>query len=157
MMAKKLVVDDGFLAILAATSPAAQLLIEELRLSHKRRGRPAASESQYRRLELWWKRFRRTNGQLTEEQAAKKFLRLRGVAIANELGLKRSTFHSLRMAVLRGEGESKRLRSHRAAQWQIVPTGLAEKILTGKDHRIVTDANEAVMLRASVRYALLGK
>jgi hypothetical protein len=153
----KLIVDDDFLAVLAATSPAAQQMVDELRSSHKRRGRPAASESQYRRLELWWKRFRRMNSRLTEEQAAKKFLRLRGETIAKELGLKRSTFHSLRMAVLRGEGESKRLRSHRAAQWQIVPTSLVDKVRTGADHRIVTDANEAILLRGAMRRALLGE
>jgi hypothetical protein len=149
-------VDDDFLSKLAATSPAAQQIVDQIRARHKPRGRPPASENQYRRLQLWWNCFRKLNGTLTEERAAQKFFRLRGSAIAKELGLKRATFHSLRMAVLRGEREGDRVLSHRTAQWQIVPTGLAEAV-HGRHHRIMVDRNEAILLREAMRREYLGE
>jgi hypothetical protein len=148
---------DDWLTQLAATDPAAQKIIDEIRARRKRRGRPAISDRQYRKLELWWKRFRRLNSHLTEERAAGRFFSLRGDAIAKELGLKRTDFTSLRNAVRRGAKESARIKSQRMAEWQIVPTGLAEKILKGADHRIATDRNEAILIRAAQRAALLGK
>jgi hypothetical protein len=139
---------------LAAISPAAEQIIAQYRA--RRRGRPPASESQYRRLQLWWKCFRRSNSDLTDEQAARKFFRLRGDAIANDLGLKRTKFNSLRNAVSRGEKESERVRVERRQKWRIVPTGLGDAV-HGRYYRIVTDPNEAILIRGAIRLALFGE
>jgi hypothetical protein len=145
--------DQDILDALAATSPAAQQIIAQYRA--KRRGRPRAAEFQYRRLQSWWKCFRRSNSDLTDEQAARKFLRVRGPAIAKDLGLKRSTVRSLRAAVSRGKKERLLILAERKQKWRIVPTGLADAI-HGRYHRIVTDPNEAILIRGAIRLALLG-
>jgi hypothetical protein len=98
---------------------------------------------------LWWKAFRKLNGELTAEHAAKKFLRHYGATIARELNLKRDTVQSLRNAVARGEKESERVRHHRKTSWQIMPAGLAGRML-------VTDPDEAVLIRPAMQAALLG-
>jgi hypothetical protein len=154
-------IDHGFLAALAATGPAAQQIIEQYKAQQRSRGRPRASENQYRRLQLWWGRFRRLNGDLSEEVAAKRFFRLHGEAIAKEIGLKRTEYNSLRNAVARGSKESARVRARRVVEWQIVPTGLAQAIRAQaphkRDHQIATDRNEAILIREAMRRAYLGK
>jgi hypothetical protein len=152
----KLTIDDGLLAALAATGPAAQQIIEQYKALHRPRGRPRASENQYRRLQLWWERFCRLNSGLNEEAAAKKFFRLHGDVVAKEIGLKRAKYNSLRNAVLRGSKETVRVRARRAAEWQIVPTSLGQQILSEQQHRIVVDRNEAILLREAMRREYLG-
>jgi hypothetical protein len=147
-------VDQDILDALAATSPAAQQIIEQYRA--RRRGRPPAAEFQYRRLQAWWKCFRRSHGDLTDEQAARKFLRLRGPAIAKDLGLNRTKFNSLRNAVSRGEKESERVKSRRAARWQIVPAGLAGAV-HGRYYRLETDPDMAILIRGAIHRALLSE
>jgi hypothetical protein len=146
--------DQDILDQLAATSPAARQLIDQYRA--RRRGRPRTAEFQYRRLQSWWKCFRRSHSDLTDEQAARKFLRLRGSAIAKDLGLKRTNFNSLRNAVSRGEKESERIKSQRAARWQIVPTSLVDAV-HGRHYRIETDPNMAIIIRGAIRRALSGE
>lgn len=148
-MGKRLTLDNHLLDTLAATGPAARDIVEQIR-ARRRRGRPQSAEANYRRLQLWWNAFRRLNGELTAEQAAQKFLRQRGRDIERELNLKRDTVQSLRNAIARGGKENERVRRRRRASWQIVLGGLAGGFL-------VTDPNEAVLLRAAVRAAYLGE
>src|SRR6516165_11690469 len=101
-------VDDKQLRALAATGPIAQQIVDQIRSSA--RGRPAADEADYRRLDLWWKRFRRLNSDLTERQALEKFLRVRGEQVAKTLKLRRQTVGSLRKAIARGAKENKQVK-----------------------------------------------
>jgi hypothetical protein len=148
--------DDDLLHALAALSPEElRQLVEQIRLRRKR-GRPAKSAANYRKLELWWKCFRRLNSELAQESAARKFLRIRGSKIARLLNLKRDTAGSLRNAVARGAKESTRLNDSRRTSWQIVPAGLARAV-HGRQWRLVTNSNEAVLLRAAQKAAWLGE
>ena len=144
-------VDDKLLRALAATGPIAQQIVDQIRS----RGRPAADEADYRRLDLWWKCFRRLNGDLTERQALEKFLRVRGEQVAKTLKLRRKTVGSLRKAIARGAEENKQVKRRRIAQWQIVPTGLGLAVLHGRQWMMVSNPHEAVLLRAGMRQALL--
>ena len=127
-------VDDKLLRALAATGPIAQQIVDQIRS----RGRPAADEADYRRLDLWWKCFRRLNGDLTERQALEKFLRVRGEQVAKTLKLRRKTVGSLRKAIARGAKENKQVKQRRIAQWQIIPTGLALAV-HGRQRMMVSD------------------
>jgi hypothetical protein len=149
-------IDQDFLAALAATSPAAKELVDLYRT--RRRGQPRKSDFKYRRLAVWWKCYRRSNSGLTDELAFPGFMRLRGKAIAKDLGLKRSEFNSLRNAIRRGERESERVRYRRTIQLapRIVPSGLVQKILKGTDWQIVSDPNEAILVRAAFQHFYLG-
>jgi hypothetical protein len=147
--------DSHLLETLAATGPAAREIVEQIR-ARRRRGRPQSAEADYRRLQLWWHAFRRLNGELTAEQAAKKFLRQRGRDIERELNLKRDTVQSLRNAVARGEKESERVRRRRRTSWQIIPAGLADAV-HGRRRVLITDPDEATMIRYAMQVALLGK
>ena len=150
-MPKLRLVDDKLLRALAATGPIAQQIVDQIRS----RGRPAADEADYRRLDLWWKCFRRLNGDLTERQALEKFLRVRGEQVAKTLKLRRQTVGSLRKAITRGVKENKQVKRRRIAQWQIVPTGLGLAVLHGRQWMMVSNPHEAVLLRAGMRQALL--
>jgi hypothetical protein len=144
-------VDDKQLRALAATGPIAQQIVDQIRSSA--RGRPAADEADYRRLDLWWKRFRRLNSDLTERQALRKFLRVRGEQVAKTLKLRRQTIGSLRKAIARGAKENKQVKRRRIAQWQIIPAGLGLAI-QGRQRMMVSDPHEAVLLQAAMRRAL---
>jgi hypothetical protein len=146
-------VDDKLLRALAATGPIAQQIVDQIR--SRSRGRPAADETDYRRLDLWWKCFRRLNRDLTERQALQKFLRVRGEQVAKTLKLRRQTVGSLRKAITRGVKENKQVKRRRIAQWQIVPTGLGLAVLHGRQWMMVSNPHEAVLLRAGMRQALL--
>jgi len=152
---KRRILDDELLAALAATGPAALQIVEQIK-ARRRRGRPASSEADYRRLELRWKAFRRLNSELTAEQAARKFLRHRGTEIERELNLKRETVQSLRNAIARGEKESERVRRRRRASWQVVPAGLADAV-HGRRRVLIADPDEATLIRYAMEAALLGK
>ena len=147
-------VDDKLLRALAATGPIAQQIVDQIR-SRGRPGRPGADEADYRRLDLWWKNFRRLNSDLTERQALQKFLRVRGEQVAKTLKLRRQTIGSLRKAIARGAKENKQVKRRRIAQWQIVPTGLGLAVLHGRQWMMVSNPHEAVLLRAGMRQALL--
>ena len=149
-------VDDKLLRALAATGPIAQQIVEQIVdqiRSRGRPGRPGADEADYRRLDLWWKRFRRLNSDLTERQALHKFLRVRGEQVAKTLKLRRQTIGSLRKAIARGAKENKQVKRRRIAQWQIIPAGLGLAI-QGRQRMMVSDPHEAVLLQAAMRRAL---
>lgn len=156
MTMAKLRVDSDYLALLAETNLEPRQIVELIRAGHKRRGRPANAEFQYRRLESWWRPFHRLNKGLPIDQVRAKFWRVRGKDIQKLLGLKRETDPSRRMAILRGKMEADRVRSHRATEWQIVPAGL-DQAVHGRQHRMVTDSNEAVLIRGYVRRIYFGK
>lgn len=151
-MPKQWQVDDGLLSALAATSAQAQLIVDQIRSNQKRRGRPAASEADYRKLAFRWRGFRRLNGRLTDEQAMRRFLRVCGKEIETALHLKRNTVASLRKAIARGGKENERVRQQRRAAWQIAPAGLAEAV-HGRQYAISTNP----YVRAAAEAALLGK
>src|SRR6516165_2045859 len=124
-MPKLRLVDDKLLRALAATGPIARQIVDQIRS----RGRPAADEADYRRLDLWWKCFRRLNVDLTERQALEKFLRVRGEQVAKTLKRRRKTVGSLRKARARGAKENKQV---------IIPTGLALAV-HGRQRMMVSD------------------
>ena len=152
-MPKLRLVDDKLLRALAATGPIAQQIVEQIVDQIRSRGRPAADEADYRRLDLWWKCFRRLNSDLTERQALRKFLRVRGEQVAKTLKLRRQTIGSLRKAIARGAKENKQVKRRRIAQWRIIPAGLGLAI-RGRQRMMVSDPHEAVLLQAAMRRAL---
>jgi hypothetical protein len=148
-MPKRWQVDDDLLSALAATSGAAREIVEQIR--SRRRGRPAAMESDYRRLAFLWRRFRKLNSGLPDDGAARKFLRVHGKQIEAALNLKRNTAQSLRKAIARGIKENERVRGRRRRDWQIAPAGLADAI-NGRRYALSTSP----YLRAAAEAALLG-
>jgi hypothetical protein len=148
-MPKHWKVSDDLLSALATTSPAAQQIVDQIRSN--RRGRPAAVEADYRQLAFRWRSFRKLNSGLTDEQAAKKFLRVHGNAIETALHLKRNTVGSLRKGVARGAKEHERVKRQRRAVWQLAPASLAQAV-HGRRHVISTNP----YLRAAHTAALLG-
>lgn len=156
-MPKQRHVDDDVLNALALTSPSAQRIVDEFRARQKRRGRPAADEADYRRLELWWKRFRRLNSNLTKEQALKKFSRVRGEKIEKLLYLKRGTPGSLRKAISRGAKETAQVRKRRIAGWRIIPGGLWHAV-HGRQRVLVTNPQlaEYIVTAQKVAYEAAG-
>lgn len=145
-------VDENLLMAIAATGPAAEAMIRDMLAG--RRGRPSKHEAAYRRLHLWWSAFRRLNSGVTEEQALRKFLRVRGDVVKKELGLSRKTAESLRKAIARGNRETARVRAKRHLNWRLIPTGLAQAI-HGRARMLVKDPNEAALLRAALTRLLL--
>jgi hypothetical protein len=152
---KRRILDDELLAALAATGPEALQIVEQIK-AQRRRGRPASAEADYRRLELWWRAFRRLNSELTADHALRKFLRQRRTEIERNLNLKRDTVQSLRNAIARGKKESERVRRSRRASWQIIPAGLADAV-HGRRRVLIADPDEAILIRHAMEVALLGK
>jgi hypothetical protein len=152
---KRRILDDELLEALAATGPEALQIVEQIK-AQRRRGRPASAEADYRRLELWWRAFRRLYSELTADQALRKFLRQRGAEIERNLNLKRDTVQSLRNAIARGKKESERVRRRRRASWQITPAGLADAV-HGRRRVLIADPDEATLIRHAIEVALLGK
>lgn len=150
-MAKRLV-DESLLSAIAALGLIPDAMVRDLLAS--RRGRPPKDEAAYRRLQLWWRSFRRLNATLTEEQALKRFLRVRGDAVRKELGLSRATAESLRKAVARGGRETERVHESRRQRWRLIPAGLAHAV-HGRNWMLVTDPNEAAILKGAQARALL--
>lgn len=170
--------DEDILSALAAISPAARQLVEDLKARH-RPGRRRIPKANFRQLELWWKGFRKRNSKLALEDACNKFLRLHGKQIERHLGIRRGLslravpaypsarenqgttvdrYNSFRNAVARGANETNRVNAGRRETWKIGPTSLGELALRGKHYRIFTDPNEpneAVLLTAAVRRLFL--
>jgi hypothetical protein len=113
----------------------------------KSRGAPTKSRRSYRLLELAWLAFKRNNPSLTHEQAARKFLRVRGQWISETLGLRVGGYTRLRNASADGQ----QIRSERMQWWHIRKTSI-----TGS--KLFTDlsAGEAILQEAQGRYLLAG-
>jgi hypothetical protein len=154
-MATRKNIEEEILRDIAATGPEAARLVEKLRRLHTPGRRPKL-DSDFRRLDLRWKSFKKRNSGLDAKQQAKKFFRHHGKQIKAELGLSRQTYDSLRMAVARGAKESANVNQRRRSNWQIVPAGLARAV-EGRRYEIVTDPNEAALRRAAIVAAYLGR
>jgi hypothetical protein len=146
--------DDDLLSAIAATGPEAARLVKELRHRHQG-GRRPIPERNYRRLELWWKAFKRQCGSMPEPDAVQKFFRKHGARIERELGIKRGKrgshkgqMRSLLNAVARGADESGRLYRRRFDPWLIYD-------ILGRP-RVERDPATAAYIRAAEEYALLG-
>src|SRR6516225_220140 len=137
----KLAGDEDILHQIEAASPQAALLVDLLRKRH-RRGRPPIPERHYRQLMLWWKSFRRWQGDIPLEAAWAKFQRLHGEQIAKLWGIKRGTLSSFLNAIADGTDEHNRIRLHRL--------GL-------RPRRIAGDPAMTAYLRAAYEHVLLGK
>jgi hypothetical protein len=86
----------------------------------KRRGAPPKSRLNYRRLLREWLVFKRNNPSLTQELAARKFLRVRQHWIEEDLGLLVGGYTRLRNASADGKRERERVLTKRGRDWHKV-------------------------------------
>jgi hypothetical protein len=170
--------DSDILDALAKISPEARRLVEILKARH-RGGRRPVPEANFRKIELWWKSFRKRNSELTPEDACNKFHRLHGRQVEKLLGIKRGNrtrrtrmrgpidcenqgaildrYDTFRKAVARGAKETNRVNARRQETWKIGLTSLGEVLTHGKRRRVYTDPQEYVLVEAAMRRALLGE
>jgi hypothetical protein len=170
--------DDDILTALAAVSPAARQLVDILRARHKPGRRRTIPAANYRKLQLWLESFRRQirrqNSDLDADQAARKFLRVRGKEVEKLLGFKfgkrrsvdkwrgrkltkdESRPGALLNAVTRGVKETGRVEARRRKDWKVGLTSLGETLTHGKSRRTYTDPDEHTLVTAAMRRALLG-
>jgi hypothetical protein len=142
---KRHILDNEWLEALAASGPAALKIVEQIKSAAPARP-PCVRRSRLPQASIVVESFSQIERRIDGRARGKE---ISAATIARELNLKRDTVQSLRNAVARGEKESERVRHHRKTSWQIMPAGLAGRML-------VTDPDEAVLIRPAMQAALLG-